>query len=190
MPPLPDHPGTQSEEKVMKPLFISIAAVAAISLWYSSAQARENNHQSNARHSYQQNHHASPQARHNTNNRFSQHSSQQWNRNAGHRDVRHSDHASQSGRDNRFADNRRTVNHTQWNQHQRIQQASHNGSLTGSERRSLGGEQRAIAAKEQQYRSDGRLSGVERRDLRSDQVIASRNIYNESHDAERRNLRP
>lgn len=173
----------------MKPLFISIAAVAAISLWYSNAQAYESNHRSNARSSHQVNHHASSQASHNANNRFSQHNSPQWNRHAGYRDSRHSDHASQSGNSHRFAGNSRTVNQNQWSQQQRIQQASHNGSLTGGERRSLWGEQRAIAAKESQYRADGRLSGAERRDLKNDLTLASRRIYNESHDAQSRNRR-
>lgn len=78
------------------------------------------------------------------------------------------------------------VNARQANQHERIGQGIRSGELTRSEARQLGAEQRAIRQEERQYKSDGVLTGEERKDLRQDLRAASRDIYSEKHDAERR----
>ncbi|MRR50946.1 MAG: hypothetical protein EG825_08525 [Rhodocyclaceae bacterium] len=78
------------------------------------------------------------------------------------------------------------VNQRQENQRYRIAEGSRSGALTGSERRELNAEQRAIRQEERQYRSDGTLTRDERKDLYQDQKLASQHIYQETHDAERR----
>lgn len=78
------------------------------------------------------------------------------------------------------------VNQRQRNQGYRIGQGVRSGEVTRDERRELGAEQRAIRQEERQYKSDGVLSRDERRDLHQDQNAASRHIYEEKHDAERR----
>lgn len=79
------------------------------------------------------------------------------------------------------------VNARQQNQRQRIGQGMRSGELTKDETRGLAQEQRAIRQEERQYKSDGVLTKDERKDLHQDMNAASRNIYNEKHDAEQRN---
>ncbi len=74
-------------------------------------------------------------------------------------------------------------------QHQQQAQIRHgvrNGSLTPHEARRLSREQRQIAVLERRYRADGVLTRDERRDLRGELQDASRHIYNQSHDDDRR----
>lgn len=78
------------------------------------------------------------------------------------------------------------VNARQHRQHERIRDGVRDGSLTNQEARSLRAEQKAIRAEERQYKADGVLSREERRDLHQDLNAASRHIYQERHDAERR----
>ncbi|HVK56249.1 MAG TPA: hypothetical protein VM532_14630 [Burkholderiales bacterium] len=78
------------------------------------------------------------------------------------------------------------VNVRQHRQHDRIGQGVRSGELTRSEAQSLRQEQRAIRTEERAYKSDGVLTRAERRDLRQDQKQASRNIYNQKHDDEKR----
>lgn len=78
------------------------------------------------------------------------------------------------------------VNARQADQRERIQQGIRSGELTRGEARQLGAEQRNIRQEERQYKSDGVLTGDERKDLRQDLRAASKDIYNEKHDAERR----
>jgi len=78
------------------------------------------------------------------------------------------------------------VNQRQFNQHERIQQGRRSGELTRGEARGLRHEQAGIRHEERRYLSDGHLSGRERRDLRHDQNQASRHIWQEKHDGERR----
>lgn len=78
------------------------------------------------------------------------------------------------------------VNQRQRNQAHRINQGVRSGELTRDERATLGAEQRAIRQEERQYKSDGMLTRDERRDLHQDMNAASRHIYEEKHDAERR----
>lgn len=78
------------------------------------------------------------------------------------------------------------VNARQADQRNRIQQGIRSGELTRGEARQLGAEQRTIRQEERQYKSDGVLTRAERKDLRQDLNVASKDIYNEKHDAERR----
>jgi len=78
------------------------------------------------------------------------------------------------------------VNARQVNQRERIQQGIRSGELTRGEVRQIGAEQRAIRQEERQYKSDGVLTKAERKDLQQDLNVASKDIYNQKHDAERR----
>lgn len=78
------------------------------------------------------------------------------------------------------------VNQRQFNQRERIQNGWRSGEFTKDERKSLASEQKSIRQEERAYKSDGTLTMVERRDLQQDLNAASRHIYNEAHDAERR----
>jgi hypothetical protein len=78
------------------------------------------------------------------------------------------------------------VNARQADQRERIQQGIRSGELTRGEARQLVAEQRNIRQEERQYKSDGVLTGDERKDLRQDLRAASKDIYTEKHDAERR----
>ncbi len=79
-----------------------------------------------------------------------------------------------------------SVDGRQFDQHNRIEQGLRSGQLTRNEAHSLMSEQRDIRQEERQYRSDGMITRNERRDLQQDLNQASRNIYNETHDADRR----
>jgi hypothetical protein len=76
------------------------------------------------------------------------------------------------------------VNQRQHHQHDRIAQGVRSGSLTQDEAKGLREEQRSIRHEERQYKSDGALTRDERKDLHQDLNAASRNVYNEKHDAE------
>lgn len=78
------------------------------------------------------------------------------------------------------------VNARQHHQHDRIIQGVRSGSLTRDEAQALRAEQRSIRQEEHQYKSDGTLTRAERKDLHQDLNAASRNIYDEKHDAETR----
>jgi hypothetical protein len=78
------------------------------------------------------------------------------------------------------------VNQRQRNEQLRIAQGARSGELTRDEARGLRSEQRDIRRDEREYKSDGVFTRDERRDLRGDQNEASRNIYAEKHDDERR----
>lgn len=79
------------------------------------------------------------------------------------------------------------VNQRQHNQGNRIVQGLRSGELTRDEAQVLRQEQRAIRHEEREYRSDGALTRDERKDLHQDLNEASRAIYGEKHDDERRN---
>jgi hypothetical protein len=78
------------------------------------------------------------------------------------------------------------VNERQRNERNRIGQGVRSGELTRDEASGLRSEQRDIRQTEREYKSDGSLTRTERRDLHQDQNEASRNIYAEKHDNERR----
>jgi hypothetical protein len=86
-----------------------------------------------------------------------------------------------------FADNRAPgVHQRQHNQKARIADGVRSGELTKEEARSLRTQQRAIRAEKREFKSDGQLSRAERRELHSDQNEASRDIYREKHDNDKR----
>ena len=78
------------------------------------------------------------------------------------------------------------IDQRQHNQADRIRQGVRSGEVTKSETRGLVKEQREIRQTERQYKSDGVLTRDERKDLRQQQNQASRHIYQEKHDGEKR----
>lgn len=78
------------------------------------------------------------------------------------------------------------VNARQQNQRQRIQQGARSGELTRRETGKLASEQRDVRQLERAYKSDGELTRAERVDLHHEQNQASRDIYNQKHDAQTR----
>lgn len=78
------------------------------------------------------------------------------------------------------------VNAREHRQQHRITQGVKSGELTQREARTLRREQRAIRAEERAYKADGHLDRAERRDLHQDLDQASRNIYQQKHDAQKR----
>jgi polyhydroxyalkanoate synthesis regulator phasin len=78
------------------------------------------------------------------------------------------------------------VNARQHVQRDRIGQGVRSGELTKQETKELAAEQRAIRKEEREYQSDGKLTKEERKDLHQDLNAASRNIYEQKHDAEKR----
>lgn len=69
-------------------------------------------------------------------------------------------------------------------QRNRIAQGVKSGQLTPEETAALASTQKEIHQEAAQYKSDGILTGVERRDLHNDLNEASKEIYQEKHDAE------
>ena len=78
------------------------------------------------------------------------------------------------------------VNRRQSEQQARIRQGVKSGELTKGEVQSLRGEERAIRQEERQFKSDGKLTVAERQKLNADQNKASKDIYDEKHDADKR----
>ena len=78
------------------------------------------------------------------------------------------------------------VNARQHRQHDRITQGVRSGELTRRETRRLAEEQRDIRQLERGYKSDGTLTTAERRDLHHEQNQASREIWQQKHDAQER----
>ena len=78
------------------------------------------------------------------------------------------------------------VNGRQRVQQQRIAQGVHSGELTKDEAGKLRQEEKAIRTEERAYKADGKLTAAERQDLHQDLNQASKDIYQEKHDAETR----
>lgn len=78
------------------------------------------------------------------------------------------------------------VNARQGFQRDRIGQGVRSGELTKQETKELATEQRAIRKEERAYKSDGKLTKDERKDLHQDLNAASKDIYEQKHDAEKR----
>ncbi len=72
------------------------------------------------------------------------------------------------------------------NQKARIHEGVKSGELTKGEAKGLRHEQKAIHQEEKAFKSDGKLTRAERRKLHHDQDKASRDIYQEKHDAQKR----
>jgi hypothetical protein len=79
------------------------------------------------------------------------------------------------------------INNRQHNQHERIAQGVKSGELTRTEAKDLRGDQRALRQEEAAYKADGKLTKSERTDLRQDLNENSKEIYQEKHDADKRN---
>ncbi len=78
------------------------------------------------------------------------------------------------------------INDRQHHQQQRIGQGVRSGELTRGEARHLEREQRHMRMEERRYRADGGMNRGERQDLHHDLNAASKNIYQQKHDAEKR----
>lgn len=78
------------------------------------------------------------------------------------------------------------VNLRQHHQADRIAQGVYSGALTQRETMRLAAEQRAIRFEERAYKRDGVLTPYERADLNRDLNVASRDIWIQKHDGQRR----
>ena len=78
------------------------------------------------------------------------------------------------------------VNHRQHRQQHRIEQGARSGELTRQEAKGLRNEEHSIRQEERAYKSDGKLTRAERKDLHHDLNRASKDIYREKHDDEKR----
>jgi hypothetical protein len=76
------------------------------------------------------------------------------------------------------------VNTRQREQHHRVAQGTRSGQLTAAERKDVAKEQQAIRKEEREFKSDGKLTIDERKELQKDLNQASKNIYEQKHDAE------
>lgn len=76
------------------------------------------------------------------------------------------------------------VNARQEHQKDRIKQGIRSGQLTKEEAQQLKETQKEIRQEEKEYKSDGTLTKEERKDLHQDLNAASKEIYQEKHDAE------
>ena len=78
------------------------------------------------------------------------------------------------------------VNHRQHKQERRIEQGVRSGELTRQEAKGLRQEERNIRREERAFKSDGKLTRAERKDLHRDLNKASKDIYREKHDGDKR----
>ncbi len=78
------------------------------------------------------------------------------------------------------------VNHRQHHQKNRIKQGVRSGELTKDEVAGLRTDQKEIRQEERAYKSDGKLTREERKDIHQDLNQASKEIYQEKHDADKR----
>lgn len=81
---------------------------------------------------------------------------------------------------------RHSVDAREHRQHKRINQGVRSGQLTKEETKDLAAQQHEIRQEERQYRSDGKFTKEERKDVQQDMDKASKDIYQEKHDAETR----
>lgn len=78
------------------------------------------------------------------------------------------------------------VNARERNQKERIGQGVRSGELTGKEAAGLVKEQHDIRKDERTAKADGTVTREERKDLHQEQNQASKNIYKQKHDAQKR----
>jgi CRISPR/Cas system-associated endoribonuclease Cas2 len=83
-------------------------------------------------------------------------------------------------------DGQSEIDRREWLQEQRIQNARRSGELTRSEYRQLEAEQARVRQMERNALRDGHIDRHESAQIRRAQNEASRHIYQESHDGERR----
>ena len=94
--------------------------------------------------------------------------------------------AAGAGAANAYGTSTRDIDAAQANQASRIQQGQRDGSLTRREAAQLQQEQRNIQLLESRAKADGHVSRAEHDQIRRAQDNASRHIYQERHDSERR----
>jgi hypothetical protein len=78
------------------------------------------------------------------------------------------------------------INARQWKQNKRIDQGVNSGELTRKETKKLRAEQKVIKFEERVFKSDGHLGFWERKRLHRDLNRASRDIYRQKHDEQKR----
>ena len=78
------------------------------------------------------------------------------------------------------------VRERQGNQHQRIKEGVKSGELTKREATKLRTEQAKIQAEKKMAKADGKVTTAERAVIKHDQNKASKHIYKEKHDAQKR----
>lgn len=81
---------------------------------------------------------------------------------------------------------RKKVAHKQYNQHKRIQHGVHSGKLTRHEMAMLRAQQAEVRHYKRMAMADGRITPCERQLINRSQMEASRNIYRQKHDGQRR----
>jgi hypothetical protein len=79
------------------------------------------------------------------------------------------------------------INRRERRQAQRLRRGVRNGSLTRRETERLAAQQARIRAHEARAKSDGTVTARERASIRRQESRASRNIYRQKHDRQRRN---
>ena len=94
--------------------------------------------------------------------------------------------AAGAGAANAYGTSTSDIDAAQANQTARIQQGIRDGSLTRSEAANLKAEQRRIEILESRAKADGHISRGEHDQIRAAQQNASKHIYQERHDSERR----
>ena len=78
------------------------------------------------------------------------------------------------------------VTHREHAEKARIAQGVRSGELTPDETKALRTQQQTIRTEKKEAKSDGVVSPTERKELRQDVREASRNIYTEKHDGDKR----
>lgn len=94
--------------------------------------------------------------------------------------------AAGAGAANAYGTSNRGIDASQANQEARINQGLRDGSLTRREAAGLEAEQRRIQQMESRAKADGRVDRYEAAQIRRAQGEASRHIYQERHDGEKR----
>ncbi len=87
---------------------------------------------------------------------------------------------------NAYGSSTRSIDAVQANEARRIEQGLRDGSLTRREAAGLQSEQRRIEQLESRAKADGRITRSEAEQISRAQQSASRHIYQERHDSERR----
>ena len=85
-----------------------------------------------------------------------------------------------------FSTQAQPIRKTQVVQHERIVQGEKSGQLTPQEARKLKMEQRQIRKEKRVARADGKVTPRERKIIKAEQRKASRDIYVEKHDAQKK----
>ena len=82
---------------------------------------------------------------------------------------------------------RKVVRKRQVKQHQRIHEGVRSGELTKEEAKNVRTEQREVRKTKRNAREDGTVTREEKKEIKEMQDEASKNVYEEKHDEEKRN---